>query len=104
MAIDLFDAAGRIVSSERFGLAAHIKKTAGSISFNIADEFARDSHADLARFLRYAKVSANELEAPLLLARNTGAIGAEVARLLDRVSEIRRMLAGLIKEVRRQAL
>ncbi len=104
LAIDLYSAADGFVSSERFGLAAHIKKTVGSISFNIAEGFGRDSHADLARFLRYAKGSANELEAQLLLARDTAAIGAEVGRLLERVSQIRRMLVGLIKEVRRQAV
>lgn len=89
LAIHLYGAASRFPSDEHFGVAAHIKKTAGSISFNIAEGFGRDSHADLARFLRYAKGSANELEAQLLLARDTGVMGDEVASLLQRVSEIR---------------
>ena len=103
LAIDLHAATARFPSVERFGLASHIKKTAGSISFNIAEGFGRDSHSDLARFLQYAKGSANELEAQLLLAQDTGVIGSEVESLLTVVSEIRRMLVGLIKEVRRQA-
>ena len=95
--------AARFPSAERFGLASHIKKTAGSISFNIAEGFGRDTHADLARFLQYAKGSTNELEAQLLLARDTKIIGSEVESLLANVSEVRRMLVGLTKEVRRQS-
>jgi four helix bundle protein len=90
-------------SAERFGLVAHLNKTAGSISFNIAEGFGRESHSDLARFLQYAKGSANELEAQLLLARDTGMIGNEAMKLLRSVADVRRMLVGLLKEVRRQA-
>jgi len=103
LAVELYGATERFPAKERFGLAAHIKKTAGSISFNIAEGFGRESHADLARFLQYAKGSANELEAQLLLAQDTNIVGGEVEGLLEHLSEVRRMLVGLIKEVRRQA-
>ncbi len=103
LAVDLYDVTSRFPPTERFGLAAHIRKTAGSISFNIAEGFGRESHADLARFLQYAKGSANELEAQLLLARDTRIAGSEVEGLLELVSEVRRMLVGLTREVRRQA-
>ena len=49
-------------SDERFGLTAHLCKTATSIPSNIAEGCGREGDRELARFLTIATGSASELE------------------------------------------
>jgi len=80
-------------TEERFGITAHLRKTALSIPSNIAEGCGRQSDRDLGRFLSIAAGSANELDYQLLLARDLGYLSTDNHRILvDQVAEVRRML------------
>lgn len=80
-------------AEERFGLTAHLRKTALSIPSNIAEGCGRQTDRDLGRFLSIAAGSANELDYQLLLARDLGFLSQDTHRILsEQVAEVRRML------------
>jgi four helix bundle protein len=67
---------------------------------NIAEGCGRDSNPELARFLRIALGSASELECQTEIARDLEYLrAAEAVEWLAGVTEIKRMLAGLIKRL-----
>jgi four helix bundle protein len=80
-------------AEERFGLTAHLRKTALSIPSNIAEGCGRQTDRDLGRFLSIAAGSANELDYQLLLAHDLGYLPIDAYHpLVEQVAEVRRML------------
>jgi four helix bundle protein len=68
---------------------------------NIVEGSGQESRKDFGRFLRYALNSAIESEYHCLVARDLGLMGDKDYELLTKsLSEIQRMLRGLIKRVR----
>lgn len=57
--------------TEVFGLTSQMRRASSSIGCNIAEGLGRGSDGELARFLRIAIGSANELEYQLLLSRES---------------------------------
>ena len=93
-------------ATERFprfsdgNLAQQTRKAAVSIAFNISEGCGRKGGADLIKFLQYSMGSACEVECGIELSRNLGYLEAKVAAaLLERVVEIKKMLAGLMKSL-----
>ncbi|MEQ9323363.1 MAG: four helix bundle protein [Polyangiaceae bacterium] len=88
----------QLPAEERFGLTAHLRKSATSIPSNIAEGCGREGERELARFLSIAAGSASESEYQLLLARDLGYLQPDVHRPLDdQVNEVKRMLNGFMK-------
>lgn len=86
---------------ERFGLTAQMRRSAASVPTNIAEGAGRGSNAMLAQFVSIAAGSASELDYQLLMARDLGFMGDEVYNtLVSDVSEVRRMLSGLLRTLR----
>ena len=84
-----------------WGLRDQIRRSAVSIPSNIAEGFERGSSKDFARFLSIAKGSAGELRTQIMLCKSTGHLTDHVADdLVDRCSQISRMLMGLIASIR----
>ena len=82
-------------------LRNQIIRAAESIPTNIVEGSRKASNADFARFLDYALNSTSELEYQLMLARDIGAAEEEESSLLiTALTEIRKMLHGLIRRVR----
>jgi four helix bundle protein len=85
-------------TDERFGLTAHIRRSASSITSNIAEGCGRETDKDFARFLTIAAGSASETEYQLLLARDLGYLSSEShIHLNSQVNEVKRMLNSLIQ-------
>lgn len=85
---------------ERFGLTAHLRKTALSIPSNIAEGCGRETERELGRFLSIAAGSASELDYQLLLARDLEYLHPDNHRLLtEQVSEVRRMLLRFLQSL-----
>jgi four helix bundle protein len=83
---------------ERFGLTAHIRNSASSITSNIAEGCGRGTDKDFARFLSIAAGSASEAEYQILLARDLGYLSMENHRILkNQINEVKRMLNSLIQ-------
>jgi four helix bundle protein len=87
-------------AEERFGLTAHLRKTALSIPSNIAEGCGRESERELARFLSIAAGSTNELDYQLLLAHDLGYLPDDSFHLLaEQVGEVRRMLCRFLQSL-----
>jgi len=93
----IFKLTSRFPSEERFGLAAHCRKTATSIVSNIAEGASRKSSADRRSFYRIARSSLVELDTQLELALNLGFIHTtSVVNIEKRLLRIFKMLSVLI--------
>lgn len=85
---------------ETYGLSSQIKRAAASIPANIAEGSGRGGNTELIRFLRIATGSAFELEYHLLLAHDLRFLDtARYQNLNDQITEVKRMLTGLIRHL-----
>jgi four helix bundle protein len=102
--LDIYRTTRLFPPEERFGLTSQLRKSASSVSANVAEGSKRRSNIDYARFINQAEASVSESENHLILARDLGyASAAEVEILLDGAAEIGRMLDGLRKSVEARA-
>jgi four helix bundle protein len=85
---------------ELFALTQQIRRSSASVPTNIAEGCGRGSNADFARFLWIASGSAKEVDYQLLLARDLGFFqDTEYQQSKEAISEVMRMLSGLIQTV-----
>ncbi|NBC65145.1 MAG: four helix bundle protein [Bacteroidetes bacterium] len=78
---------------ELYGLTSQIRRSAVSISSNIAEGAGRRSKKEFANFLGISYGSACELETQLLIARNLEYLSEQdFEKLFDEVNEIQKML------------
>ena len=87
---------------ELYALTSQIRRAAVSIPSNIAEGSAKDSDADFARFLEIALGSAFEMECQLMIANDLDYVaGDDRQSLLREVEELKKMLSGFIKAIRK---
>lgn len=100
LVLDLYRHARTFPQEERFGLTAHLLRSATSIPSNIAEGCGRNSDIELARFLSIAAGSASETEYQLLLARDLGYLPEPIHQALDaQVNEVKRMLNSFVQRL-----
>ena len=88
--------------SEQFGLTAQMRRAAVSIATNLVEGSARDSKLEYIRFIEIAYGSACELAYQITIAHRLGYFEDAAARSMDPQSqEVSRVLAGLLKSLRR---
>jgi four helix bundle protein len=88
-------------NAERYGLTSQMRRAAISIGSNIAEGAGRGSNREFVRFLNIARGSAHELEFQLLAAGDLGFLAtAPQSQLQNQVTEVSRMLLGLILKLR----
>ena len=85
---------------EIYGIVSQMRRAAISIPSNIAEGAARNSSTDFTRFLYIAMGSLAELETQLLLSRELGF--TQNIEMDENIDQIRRMLIGLIKSLRKR--
>jgi four helix bundle protein len=102
LTLEIYRATRSFPSDESYGLTSQMRRAAASIGANIAEGCGRESRPDFARFLQNAAGSASEVEYHLLLAGDLGYLSLEICgRLKESVSEVKRMLTGLIQRLKR---
>ena len=100
LVLDIYRHTKSFPSVERFGLTAHLRKSATSVSSNIAEGCGRKGEKEFARFLGIAAGSTSEAEYQLLLARDLGYLGNEAYDHLNKLAnEVKRMLNSLIQKL-----
>jgi four helix bundle protein len=103
LAIEIYTATSHFPVSERFGLTAQMRRAALSIGSNITEGCGRSGVRELIHFLHVALGSASELEFQLLLAVDLALLpDAAATPLLTSSRDLKRMLAGLIRALRRR--
>jgi four helix bundle protein len=96
--LEIYRITARFPKEEMYGLTSQLRRSAGSISTNIAEGCGRGSDAELARFVQISMGSACEAEYQLLLAHDLGFIAdPDHEELSQDITEVKRMLTGFIK-------
>jgi four helix bundle protein len=97
MVTTIYDKTKSFPKEELFSLTSQSRRCAISIPSNIAEGAARESNKEFLRFLFIAQGSVSELDTQLLIANKLSFLGNEdYFQTIEKLIEIRRMLAGLI--------
>jgi four helix bundle protein len=83
MTLDVYRITGTFPREELYGLVAQMRRSAASISANIAEGAGRGSDRDFARFVTMARASTNETEYHALLAHDLGYLTEDDWKSLD---------------------
>ena len=101
LALAVYKVTAKFPKEELYGLTSQIRRASMSIPTNIAEGCGRNADAEFARFLQIAMGSASETEYQLLLSHDLGFLNkAQYDKLNIDVTEIKRMLASLLKTIR----
>ncbi|MCL0065287.1 four helix bundle protein [Dehalococcoidia bacterium] len=85
---------------EIYGLVSQLRRAASSVPANIAEGCGCQGDREFARFLGIALRSASETEYHILLAKYLGYLDIRTHQALDdQVTEVKRMLTGLIQKL-----
>jgi len=91
-------------ADELYGLTSQMRRAAASIGANICEGCGRETRPDFAHFLQIAAGSSSELQYHLVLAHDLGYVSLhDCSHLTTDVTEIKRMLTGLIQRIRKKA-
>ena len=101
LALAIYSVTQSFPKEETYGLRSQLRSSSSSIGMNVAEGCGRDGDKEFARFLHFSMGSGNELEYQLLLWRDLRLIRAsQYEELQNRVTEIKRMLASLLRKLR----
>jgi four helix bundle protein len=101
LALAVYRFTAKFPKEELYGLTSQIRRASMSIPTNIAEGCGRNTDAEFARFLQIAMGSASETEYQLLLSHDLGFLTKEQYDKLNiDVTEVKRMLASLLKTLR----
>ena len=101
IAKDIYMLAQALPRHEVYGLSSQMQRSAVSVPANIAEGHAKESTKDFLRHISIAQGSLAETETHVLLAESLDyAKSSQVARLLDKCTEQRKMLSGLRRSLR----
>jgi len=101
LALAVYKVTAKYPKEELYGLTSQIRRASMSIPTNIAEGCGRNTDTEFARFLQIAMGSASETEYQLLLSYDLEFLTkAQYDQLNTDVTEIKRMLASLLKTLR----
>jgi len=101
LALAIYKETKKFPKEEVYGLTSQIRRASMSIPTNIAEGCGKFTDADFARYLQIAMGSASETEYQLLLSHDLGFLSkTQYDQLNTDVTEIKRMLASLLKTLR----
>lgn len=95
---DTYTISKKLPDTEKFTFISQITRCALSIPSNIAEGAGRNTDKDFTRFLNISVGSAYELETQLILIEKI--FNVETKELIQKVSEVQRMLYSLIKSLK----
>lgn len=99
----VYQMVARFPVHERFGLSDQMRRAAVSIPSNIAEGQSRQHTTEFRHFLYIALGSLAELETQALIAHDVAYLPAEELQAIEAlISEVRRMIHGLIRQLPKQ--
>ena len=103
LTLNVYKATASFPKDELYGLISQIRRSSASIPTNIAEGCGRSGDAELARFMTISMGSASELEYQLLLAHDLNYLNQDTyTNLHEKVTEVKRMLSGFIKTLKKK--
>jgi four helix bundle protein len=104
LAVETYKVTSGFPKDELYGLVSQLRRAAVSVPANIAEGCGRSGEAEFRHFLHISTGSATELEYHLLLARDLLFLSSvDYEGLAARVTEVKRMLAGLVQTLKATA-
>jgi four helix bundle protein len=98
VAVDVYRLTSTFPPDERFGLIHQMRRSAVSVSSNIAEASGRGSDRSFRAFIRIARGSVLELSSQLEVAAELNLITVEsAAPCLARVDRVTRLLSGMLR-------
>ena len=96
----IFQATAKFPKGRDGNLSHQMRKAGVSIGLNIAEGCGRKGGAEFLRYLQIAMGSASEVEGGLVLSQKLRLLDKDTSdQLIERVSEVKRMLTGLMKSL-----
>lgn len=100
LCLKIYKATKDFPNEEKYGLSSQMRRAAVSVPSNISEGYGRKTTLDYIRSLYIAYGSNCELETQTLLSGDLGYIENETQKkLLEKISEVERMLKALIKSL-----
>ncbi|OGG29512.1 hypothetical protein A2971_02390 [Candidatus Gottesmanbacteria bacterium RIFCSPLOWO2_01_FULL_46_21] len=88
-------------SEEMFGLVSQMRRSAVSITSNIAEGFSRQSYKEKLQFYSIALGSTTELQNQILIARDVSFIEKDIFQeISEQIIKVHKIINGLIKKSR----
>lgn len=101
LVVDVYKITLSFPINDQFGLTSQIRRSAVSITSNIAEGFSRSTKPDKTHFYTMALGSLTELQSQLLVARDVKYLNKDVCKeLLDKTVLSQKLLHGLVKALR----
>lgn len=98
--VKIYEVSKNFPHEEKFGLQSQIRRSAVSISSNIAEGSKRGTNKDYISFLRISYGSGAELETQIIIANKVGYINDDDYILLNKdLEEIMKILNTIIKKL-----
>lgn len=91
LATDVYRLTADFPKEEKYGLISQIRRSAVSISSNIAEGAGRNSEKEFSHFLGISNGSSYELQTQLIISRNLGIVNSELESILDQIDQIQKM-------------
>ncbi|WP_367943636.1 four helix bundle protein [Aquamicrobium sp.] len=103
LAVDCYDVTKAFPASETYGMTSQMRRSSSSVAANIAEGYGREHTSSFIQFLRIAQGSLKELETHAILCERVGLMfEADASRLLDRSSNLGKMLRAMIRSLQRK--
>src|SRR3989344_6763359 len=98
LVLKIYSITNNFPSEEKFCLTDQIRRSAISVTSNIAEGFSKNSAKDKSQFYAISKGSLTELQSQMLVAKDLKYVTAEKFQNLESdFTNIAKMLSGLIK-------
>lgn len=102
LVIYIYNTTKNFPKSEQYNLTSQMNRACISIPINIAEGCGSKTEKELVRFLYFSSGSAHELDYLILIFKDLGFVDKKQAELLsNEINEIKRMLASLIKTIKK---
>ncbi|HJZ41580.1 MAG TPA: four helix bundle protein [Bacteroidales bacterium] len=99
---DIYRVTRNYPKEELYGLTNQLRRAAVSVPSNIAEGAARSTKKEFNQFLHISLGSLSEIETQLIISENLGYLSkGDSALNIEKLTEIRRMLLGLIASLER---
>lgn len=99
MVVDIYKVTKKFPKEETFSLIDQMRRSAVSVTSNIAEGFGRHTYKEKIQFYYQAQGSLTELKNQLFISRDVGYLKEEeLDLLLEQTSKVHQLLQGLIKK------
>jgi four helix bundle protein len=103
LAEDIYKITSKFPKSEKFGIVDQMKRSAISVSSNIAEGRGRNSTNDFVRFLNIARGSLYELQSQSTIAHNVGLMKAEDYKMIkNKIEDLAHKIKGFVDHLQNE--